>query len=596
MRILILILLAFSTFFLSAQDLVILHTNDMHSHLNGLSPEAEYTPLEKDNDPTLGGFSRIAGLIASEKNIYDDKLLVVDAGDFLMGTFFQTLELKEGFQLNLMKKMGYEAVALGNHEFDYGPDSLAKIINNSIQNGPIPQVLCSNYGGSTKTTDHDLRKLFENGTVLPYTIITKNGYRIGIFSLMGVDANESISSEFGMKFTSQRKAARQTAGYLKNKEQVDLVLVLSHSGVYLNKKGEWDGEDIKLGKAVPEIDIIISGHSHSVINSPVQAGNAVVVQTGASGANVGRIEVKFDSYGKPLVQASLVAMDDNIDADPEIQQLIDAKIPWIEEQILSGIGVGYRTIVAETSFDLVLDEMEPKESNLGPFVADAIYHQVNNIEGDVGVDVVMVASGVIRNNIFKGNKGQQNINDIFNVMPLGMGSSNIPGNSLARVFITGNELKRIMELILAVYPMKPNYFLHFAGMEIEYNPNKRLFTKIAEIRTGNNIDGFNTIDLGKKSSEMLSIAANAYMIGFISQLKKMSFGIVNVVPKNADGTPVVDNDFLIDMDLSAEGIQEAKEWLAIYHYLKSFNDTSGNGIPNIPKQYMQKRNALIPLE
>ena len=596
MRILIFFLVAFCSFALSAQDLVILHTNDMHSHLNGLSPEAEYTPLEKDNDPTLGGFSRIAGFISSERNIYHNKLLVVDAGDFLMGTFFQTLELHEGFQLNLMRKMGYEAVALGNHEFDYGPDSLAKIINNSIQNGPTPQILCSNYGGSNKTTDHDLRKLFENGTVLPYTIIIKNGYRIGIFSLMGVDANESIASSFGMKFTNQRKVARQTAAFLKKEEKVDLVLVLSHSGVYLNKKGEWDGEDIKLGKAVPEIDIIISGHSHSTLNSPVQAGNAVVVQTGASGANVGRIEVKFDSYGKPLVQASLVAMDDNIKADPEIQQLIDDKIPWIEEHILSGIGVGYRTIVAETSFDLVLDEMKPKESNLGPFIADAIYYQVNNIEGDLGVDVVMVASGVIRNNIFKGNKGQQNINDIFNVMPLGMGSTLIPGHSLARVFVTGNELKRIMELILAVYPIKPSYFLHFAGMEIEYNPNKRLFTKIAEIRTGNSIDGFKKIDISKKSTEMLSIAANEYMIGFIGQLKKMSFGIVNVVPKNADGSPVVDNNFLIDMDVSAEGIQEAKEWLAIYHYLISFNDTSGNGIPNIPKQYMQKRNSLIPLE
>ena len=129
----VLLILSFQVF---SQDIVIIHTNDLHSHLNGLSPETEYTPLVKDMDPTLGGMARIAGYIDNQKELFGDKLLVVDAGDFLMGTLFQTIELNEGFQLNLMHKMGYEFATLGNHEFDFGPDSLAKIIRNSMANGP----------------------------------------------------------------------------------------------------------------------------------------------------------------------------------------------------------------------------------------------------------------------------------------------------------------------------------------------------------------------------------------------------------------------------------------------------------------------------
>lgn len=122
MKILLLLILFLFLEYVHAQDLVILHTNDLHSHLNGLSPEAEYTPLEKDNDVTLGGFSRIAGYIEQQKANYKQKLLVLDAGDFLMGTLFQQIELEKGFQLNLMHKMGYDVVAIGNHEFDFGPN------------------------------------------------------------------------------------------------------------------------------------------------------------------------------------------------------------------------------------------------------------------------------------------------------------------------------------------------------------------------------------------------------------------------------------------------------------------------------------------
>jgi 5'-nucleotidase / UDP-sugar diphosphatase len=595
MRVYLILFVALMPFFGFSQDLVILHTNDMHSHLNGFSPETEYTPLIKDNDPTKGGFSRIAGFIGSQKELYGDKLMVVDAGDFLMGTLFQVLELTEGFQMNLMHRMGYEVMALGNHEFDFGPDSLAKIIRNSIGNGPIPELVCSNYGSTANVSDVHFRQLFTENIIKPYTILQKDGYRVGIFSLVGVDANESIPGNFGMTFVNQKRTARQIARHLKRNEKVDLVIVLSHSGVYPTKKGGFAGEDVELGKAVPEIDIIISGHTHTRLDAPIQAGNAVVVQSGSEGLNVGKIEVRFDSSGKPLINYTLVEMNDSTIANAEIQSIIESKVPVLEQMVLNKIGVGFHDIVAETSFDLVLDEFNPIESNLGVFVADALYYKLNEAS-QVGSDVVLVASGVIRKNIKKGNNGRLNINDIFNVMPLGIGIDDLPGTPLGKIYVTGNELKKVMELILAVYPSRPNFFLHFAGMEIEYNPNKGLFRKISEIRIGNQASGFRAIDMSNKSSELVSVSSNAYMISFIGHLKKMSYGLVKIEPKDKKGVPIVNEDFLVDLDEEKEGVQEAKEWLAILTYLQSFTDINGNGIPDIPKVYQAKRVALYKID
>ncbi|HQH41777.1 MAG TPA: metallophosphoesterase, partial [Bacteroidales bacterium] len=117
------VLTFFSALYTGAQEekLIILHTNDLHSRLNGFSPEAEYSPFSLNDDHTLGGFARLATLIHQEKIRSGNSLLVVDAGDFLMGTLFQNLEEATGFQLRLMHDIGYNIVTLGNHEFDFGP-------------------------------------------------------------------------------------------------------------------------------------------------------------------------------------------------------------------------------------------------------------------------------------------------------------------------------------------------------------------------------------------------------------------------------------------------------------------------------------------
>ena len=293
-----------------------------------------------------------------------------------------------------------------------------------------------------------------------------------------------------------------------------------------------------------------------------------------------------------MYQYKLVEMNDKIKADENIKYIIDSNVSLINQHVLSDLGIGYYDIIAETSFDLVLNEMQPLESNLAPFVADAMYYQLN-YASDIGSDVVMVASGVIRNDIKKGTKGFLNINDVFNIMPLGVGNNNVPGNPLAKVYVTGYELKNVMELILSVRNSLPHYFVNFSGMQIKADLSKRPFKKIVAISIGNSISGYTPIDISRKSTQLVSVSSNTYMISFIGKLKKMSLGLVNIVPKKHNGEPGIDSDFLIDLDSEKEGIQEAKEWLAIYSYIKSFSDLNNNKIPDIPYKYKDMRIQLI---
>ena len=574
----------------AAQDLVILHTNDLHSHLNGFSPESEYTPLTNNDDQTLGGFARIGGFIQQEKAKYADQLLVCDAGDFLMGTLFQTIEPLQGFQLHLMKEMGYDYVAIGNHEFDFGVHKLVQIINNNKTQGEIPQLLLTNRLKGNAKKIIDFNELYTDGTILPYDLIEKNGKTIGIFSLMGVDAEESIPLEYALHFENVKKTARKTAKYLK-KQGADLVIALSHTGVHKTRNDEWKGEDYQLGKAIDDIDLIIGGHTHTQLNKALQAGNTMIVQTGEFGKNIGRIEVNFDATGKPLFQYELIPMDDEIQASAEIQARIDTQVEFIEEDILDDFPMNYNELVFETAFDVTKDDYKPLESNLGPLVADAIYHSVNNVDTD-GLDVALVASGVIRNNIMKGQTGKQKIADVFNVMPLGRGNDLIPGSPIGKIYATGNELKKVLELTMAVAPKHTSFFLYFSGMKVSYDPHKRIFKKISAIQVGNEEKGYTDVDLSKKNTKLYGVAANVYMIGFIEMLKKMSKGIVDVVPKDKDGNPITTLQSLIDVNPNKEGLQETKEWYVLYKYLNSFEDVNQNSIPDLPEYYKTKRNQL----
>jgi 5'-nucleotidase/UDP-sugar diphosphatase len=565
------------------KKITILHTNDLHSRLIGYAPESAYSPLTVNDDKTVGGFARIASIIKQEKENNTGTTLVIDAGDFFMGTLFPGLETKTGFQLRLMKKMGYDIIGLGNHEYDFGPEWLSSVISISKEKGEIPQLLTGNAISDKKDTKDDaLEKLITDNIIGRKIILAKDGIKIGVFSILGKDAAGVAPNSAPVTFAKQTSYAKKMVQELRG-EKCDIIICISHSGVTKEKNGEWGGEDVELAKSVKGIDLIVGGHSHTRLDQPLFVNGVAIVQSGEFGQDVGTLSLIYSDGKLRVENYKLIPVDDKIMGDKNINQLIEDQKERIDQEILKPLGMEYGKPVAETDFILEGNDVgDYVNSNLGPIIADAIHYYVNN-HGGKGADISLVAAGMLFDKILP---GVQTAPDLFRVMPLGSGKDNVPGYPLSRLYVTGKELKRILEILLVAYKSSPDNYCYYSGLRVEYNPEKGLLRKIEKIGIVRSDGNVVNVDLSKKNKSLYSLTADSYMLEFIGIIKKMSFGLINVIPKDFAGNEVKDmKTAVMDMDENKEGIQEGKEWLALMEFLGSMKDTNGNGIPDIDRKY-----------
>lgn len=252
--------------------LTILHTNDTHSQVEALE--------EGKRDEFCGGYTRRMGLITQERKA-DPNLLVFDAGDFCQGTpYFNFYHGR--IEIDAMNRMGYDAVMLGNHEFDNGVDTLAAI----LQGAQFP-VVCANY---------DVKGSVLEGLVLPYTVIRRQNVRIGVFGI-GIDPAGLIAERnfAPLQYLDPIATAQDVANTLKNKEKCDVIVCLSHQGTHPSAEGKLS--DVELAQATRNIDIIIGAHTHKTLTNvyiPNLDGDSVfLAQMGKSGARIGKIQVEI---------------------------------------------------------------------------------------------------------------------------------------------------------------------------------------------------------------------------------------------------------------------------------------------------------------
>ncbi len=169
----------------------ILHTNDVHSAFIGMGPARDYTPFTLNDDKTRGGYARLAALIANRKEARKGQgpVLVLDAGDYSMGTAFRAATREIGGELKLMSRMGYDATTFGNHEFDYGPEGLGQSIGVAAKAGRVPAVLATNTSFAKQdATLADLQRLSSDGVIRRSLVIERNGIRFGLFGVIGKEA------------------------------------------------------------------------------------------------------------------------------------------------------------------------------------------------------------------------------------------------------------------------------------------------------------------------------------------------------------------------------------------------------------------------
>lgn len=564
---------------------VILHTNDLHSFVSGLGPLADYTPDWLNGDGTIGGFGRLASLIERERR--DPRpgasLLTVDAGDFTFGTAFAYLARTVGLELRLMEAMGYDGTTLGNHEMDWSPAGTAQVVNAGLEDDSHLRILSSNLVFADEDAADDDLEALVGSKILPYRVLTlDNGIKVGMFGLLGTNALTLAPHAAPVTVRKPATAAQEMIDLLRNDEGVDLVVGLSHGGV---GEGSVKGEDEQVAAAVTGLDVLVTGHSHTLLDEALVIGGTLVVQAGNYGRHLGKLVLVEDGDGFALESWEATPIDDSVPGLPEVLDVVANAEADLADTMFAGMGYGYQTPIATTDFDLM--PVEFAESGLGDLVADAVRWTTTQYDPEGPVQVVFEANGVIRDGIKKGLTGEIRVGDLVQILPLGLGPDHDLGYPMLAFYLTPAEIRSGLEVIVGLAPVvSDSFFLQVSGLKFEYDPNGGVLEMVKDVWLGDEVEGFDetALDLSPTNTQLIRCAANLYiaqMLGVVS-----GFGI-EITLKDKDGNPIANlEDAIVDIDPVAQGVQELKLWRTMIDFLRAL-PAEGDALPAIPARYAQ---------
>ena len=557
-------------------DILFLH--DTHSHLDS------FITMENGETATVGGFAKIKTLIQEAKAGNPDTL-VLDAGDFSMGTLVQTIYDTEAAELRMLGALECDVTTLGNHEFDYRSAGLAGTLNAAKEsNDPVPAMVLCNIDWETMeaeglTEDQQLLKdAFESYGMKDYVVLDKGDVRIAVLGVFGVDSL-ACAPTCVLKFRDASEAAAETVAEIKANENVDMIVCVSHSGT---DNDESKSEDEILANKVPEIDLIISGHTHTTLTEPIRHGDTYIVSCGEYGKNLGSLSLTRKEDGRwEMDSYRLIPITPAIASDDSTQKKIDSFMEIVDSAYLSSFGYTRDRILAQndvefaTSADLYNIHTE---HNLGNILSDAFLYAVSNAEtGDNHpVSFAVVPSGCVRDTL---PTGDITVEDVFNAYSLGIGSDGIPGYPLISVYLTGEEVKTVAEIDASVSDLMPSARLYISGINYSFNPHRIILNKTTDCYIPMSDGSREEI----QDDKLYRVVCDLYSGQMLGATTDVSFGLLSIQPKFADGTPI---ENIEDVIIHSDG-QEIKAWAAIAMYLESLEDTDGDGIANVPAYYSE---------
>ena len=571
----------------------ILFTHDLHSH---------FLPQSTAEGGESGGYARLKTVIDGERAMNPDALLV-DGGDFSIGSLIQTLYTTQAAELRTMGAMGYDAVTIGNHEFDHKGVGFAEMLNSAKaaqqaavelllvdarpledmdaykeRFGPVtpvlPTLLEANYAPADDNPDRAfIRSAMENYGVTDCVTLERGGVTYGLFGLMGVDSDECAPTS-GFTRTDAAKAAKRCVETLKG-EGAEIIVCLSHSGTGDSLASS---EDEELAKAVDGIDVIVSGHTHSTLAEPLVVNDTYIVSSGPYCQNLGSLTFSWDGSGqKRLLDYRLIPIDETVAENPEIAGLVEQWKDMVGETYLARYGLTYDEVLTRSDYDLNTPASAVQENNgLGTLVSDAFLwadRTLNAAYADSPHTVSVTADGVLRANL---PAGDLTAAMAFDVLSMGVGEDGTSGFPLVAVYLTGKELKAAMEVDASVTPIMPAAQLYMSGAKYAFNTKRMFFNRVYgaaltdvtfdESGTGNAYE----ID----DNALYRVVTGMYSAQMLGTVKSKSMGLLSLEPKQANGTPVTDFADCILYDANGN---ELKEWYALAAYLEQFGE---DGLPD----------------
>lgn len=440
--------------------ITIIHTNDTHSH------------LDKDYKGRYGS-AKVKFTADKIRSVYDN-VLFLDAGDFVMGTVFYTV-FEGAADRDVMNLMNYDAMTLGNHEFDKGNEGMKNfltgletpVVNANIDFSEYPEI---------------------ESFVKPYIIKEYNGRKVGIIGSTLPETPTISSPASGIIFNDVVSSVQPVVDELEAMG-VDVIVMLSHNG-FMN--------DSEAAAALDGVDVVVGGHSHtkllgddypkvvrSISDEPV-----LLVQASEYNKYLGNLTVVFDDNGvAESWWGAPIAMTADVPADPEIQAYVDAKNIELEPFTSKIIG----------DIKTELTRSRTEESNIGNLIADAMLAEVKPF----GVQVALTNAGGIRAEI---GAGELSMQKLMEVLPF--------GNLVATFEIKGSDLWQVFDHGLSQIEEGSGRFLQMAGAKIVWDPSKAPFDyaaqtggRVTEVMISDGSGGWEALDPDK----VYKVAANNYI-------------------------------------------------------------------------------------
>ena len=580
--------------------LTILHTNDEHSAMIPHSPAVDFHP--EMADPTIGGYARLAGAvqqIREQKAETGEPVLLLSAGDYTGGTPFGWL-VTEGVpaQLEIMHLVGYDVATIGNHEYDYGTDLLAAYLQAAGYPGANDRtaLLASN---TAPPKGHPLAGIF----LKEHLIELENGLTVGFFGLIGKDAISVANSPEPVEFADQHETAVKMVEQLQ-REGADLIIAITHAGVE---------EDRELAREVSGIHVIVGGHCHTALFEPVIEEETIIVQAGSMLEYLGVLELAFDRVTEKVricnsaEQPYLLPLDDHVGLLPQVEEAMadyTAALNALVERQTGGQFLNILDTVALSDFALP-DRPGLQETPFGNFITDAM-RLVTSQKTGKRADFAVQANGSIRGSLIPGSlahsRGKVSFYDLADLIGLGIGPDGKAGYPIVSLYLTGEEMRRVLEVAVLLEQMLGNtYYLQFSGLRYDYNPrNGVLFTVPgldlpvpstravvrAERYTGEGRQGTDEssyVPLKRGDEELYNLITDSYILSFLPMVGDM-LPMLKLEPKDSAGNPVP-VDELDQLIVRFDG-EELKVWQTVVEYAVA-QPQNERGIPRIDSYYAE---------
>lgn len=521
--------LAFANF-----ELNILHINDLHSRIEQINKyDSTCTAEESANNECFGGIARVKAAIDARKSELgaDANIVVLDAGDQFQGSLFYT-EYKSGPVAEFMNQMGFDAMAVGNHEFDDGPEELLKLID--AAKFPI-------ISGNTMASDSSVLK----DKIKPYVIKEFGAEKVAILSVLATDTDETSSPGDKILFADEISYLRDAVAEVKE-QGINKILLLSHVGYY---------RDQQIAATVDGIDVIIGGHSHTLLSNTEDkalgpyptlvknpSGKDVPIVTAyAYSKYLGELKVTFDDNGDVTsASGAPLLLDNSVTPNAQFAARIAELAKPLEEIRKKEVG----TVTADV--DGTREICRTQECTMGNLVADATLDRVKN----QGMSIAILGGGNLRAS-FKA--GSVTMGDVLTVLPF--------QNSIATMQLKGSAIRDALENGASKVEEVAGRFAQVSGLRYSVDPARPAGQRILDIEVKQG-DSFAPLDdkatYGVVTNNYMRAGGDGYDVFVTKALNPYDFGpgleeaVAAYLAENSPYTPKLDGRIKVVSSAAAQ--------------------------------------------